>query len=127
MSADQSKNNTGSTVSALLAQGSLYTQLAWVEFTIEKHRLMHMLILLMVGASLLTSLIVSLTVLVIITSWFTHYRMPVLVLIGVFYSVSFISLLLGFNALSRKATQAFSDTREELTEDLDLIRRRFDQ
>lgn len=127
MSADQSKNNKGSTVSALLSQGSLYTQLAWVEFTIEKHRLMQMLMLLLVGVCLLTSLIVSLTVLLIMASWFTPHRMLVLVLIGVFYSVSFISLLLGFKALSRKATQAFSDTREELAEDLELIRRRFDQ
>lgn len=127
MSADQSKTNNGSTINALLAQGSLYTQLAWVEFTIEKHRLMRMLMLLLVGVSLLTSLIMSLTILLIMMSWHTQYREPILILIGVSYSVCFISLILGFNALSRKATQAFSDTREELAEDLDLIRRRFDQ
>jgi len=127
MSVDQSKNNKGSTVNALLEQGSLYTQLAWVEFTNEKHRLMRMLILLLVGISLLTSLIVSMTILLIMTSWHTHYHVPILILIGIFYAVSFLSLLLGFNALSKKAAQAFSDTREELAEDIELIRRRFDQ
>lgn len=127
MSSGQSKTSMGSTASALLAQGSLYSQLAWVELTVEKRRLMGMLLLLLVGACLLTSLLVSLTILLLLASWDTPYRISALVAAAVVYCAGFTILCLRFNALARKGDQAFSDTREELAEDLELIRKRFEQ
>jgi len=127
MSSGQSNTSMGSTASALLEQGSLYSQLAWVELAVEKRRLMRMLLLLLVGVSLLTSLLVSLTIVLLLISWDTPNRGSVLIFAGIVYCAGFIAILLGFNALARKGNMAFSDTREELAEDLELIRSRFKQ
>jgi uncharacterized membrane protein YqjE len=124
MTSEQPKTSIRTMANALLAQGSLYGQLAWIELRVEKARLMRMMLLLLAGFSLLTSLLVSLSALLLLVSWDTPARIPVLIIAGLVYCAGFIGIWLGITAQLRKGEQAFSDTREELAEDLELLRSR---
>ncbi len=127
MNPEQSKTAVGSTTSALLAQGALYGQLAWVELGVEKDRLLQMLLLLLVGFSLFTSLLVAGTVWVLLVSWDTPYRTAVLVSIGLVHLALFAGIILRFLAFTRQGHQAFCDTREQLATDFALLRSRLEQ
>jgi uncharacterized membrane protein YqjE len=127
MNPDQSKAAVGSLTSALLAQGALYGQLAWLELKVERHRLMQILLTLLVGFSMLTSVLVSVTTLLLVASWDTPWRSIVLVATGAVYCTGFVVIWLRFSALTEKSNQAFSDTREELAADFALLRNRLEQ
>ncbi len=127
MNPEQSKAAVGSTTSAVLAQAVLYGQLAWVELGVEKDRLLQMLLLLLVGFSLLTSLLVAGTIWVLLVSWDTPYRTAVLVSTGLLHVAVFAGISLRFLALIRMGHQAFCDTREELATDFALLRSRLEQ
>jgi len=121
------KQSMKSTTSALFAQGALYGQLAWVELKVERDRLLKLLMTMLVGFSLLTSLLVSLTTFILVSSWGTPYLSIVMIATGVFYSMGFIIIWRQFATLVRQSDEAFTDTREELSIDMELIRGRLDQ
>ncbi len=127
MNPGQSRTAVGSTTSALLAQGALYGQLAWAELTVEKDRLLQMLLLLLVGFSLLTSLLVAVTIWVLLVSWDTEYRTLVLVGSGLVHVALLTGISWRFLVLTRQSHQAFCDTREELATDFALLRSRLEQ
>lgn len=117
----------GSKASALLGYGALYGQLAWVELKVEKDRLLQLLLIMLAVFSMITSLLVSFTILLLVASWDTPWRSIALIATGAFYCAGFIFLWWRYSALSLQGNDAFSDTREELTTDIELIRNRFDK
>jgi uncharacterized membrane protein YqjE len=121
------KQSMKSTTSALFAQGALYGQLAWLELKVERDRLLQLLLTLLAGFSLLTSLLVSVTTFVLVASWDTPWRSWVLGAAGAFYCIGFIIIWRQFAILARQSNEAFADTREELSIDMELIRSRLDQ
>lgn len=127
MNADPPKAAVGSTTSALLAQAALYGQLAWVELNVEKDRLLQMLVILLVGFSLLTSLLVAATTWLLLASWDTPYRTVVLLAAGAVHCAVFGIIWWRFMTLARKGHAAFCDTREELATDFALLRSRLEQ
>jgi len=127
MNAEHSSPAAGSTTSALLAQAALYGQLAWVELNVEKDRLLQMLVILLVGFSLLTSLLVAATTWLLLATWDTPYRTVVLIAAGSVHGLVLIAIGWRFMVLARKGNDAFCDTREELATDFVLLRSRLEQ
>jgi len=106
----------------LFAQAALHGQLARVEWTEEKTRLIKMLVLVLLGFVGLLCVLLFLGVLVLAYSWDTAYRIPaVMALIVVFGLVTGIAWR-RFQALSAQSSQAFAATREELAADLALLK-----
>jgi len=127
MSQSPAKMAIGSTASALLAHAALYWQLVSVELQVEKMRLLQMALILLAGFSLLTSLLVALTTSLLLASWDTPYRAVVLLTTLLVYGAGIVLLWLRFSALAVRGDQAFCDTRDELAEDLALLRSRLEQ
>jgi len=121
------KQALGSTTSALLAQGALYGQLAWVELNVEKDRLLQLLLTMLAGFSMLTSLLISLTLFFLAASWDTPYRLLVLIATAAFYCIVLGIIWWRFMTLSFLGNLAFADTREELSTDMELVRSRLVQ
>lgn len=127
MNAAQSKAVVGSTASAVLAQAALYGQLAWVELGVEKSRLLQILVLLLAGFSLLTSVLVAATIWLLLATWDTPWRSAMLAASALTHCLVFTGIGLRVAALTRQGNEAFTGFREELAEDFALLRSRLEQ
>lgn len=127
MNSGTPKAAVGSAASALLTQGSLYAKLAWIELDAEKDRLLQTLLVLLVGFSLLTSVLVAVTTALLLASWDTSWRDAVLFATALFYGTGLLLLGLRFSALAGQGRDAFANTRAELAVDLELLRSRLEQ
>jgi len=127
MTEQQSSNPLGSMTSALLAQGALYGQLAWVELEVERQRLLMMVVAILVCFSMLTCLLLFFAALAVLASWQTDYRYLTLGFLAFLWSLATYFAWTRFKTLSKAGTDAFADTREELMTDMALIRSRLEQ
>lgn len=127
MTAQESTNPLGAMTSALLAQGTLYGQLAWIELEVERQRLLQMVLVMLAGFSMLTCLLLLSAGLAVLASWDSSYRYPTLVLLALGWGLGTLLAWRRFMALTRAGTGAFADTREELMTDMALIRSRLEQ
>jgi uncharacterized membrane protein YqjE len=99
------------------AQALQYTQLLRVEWAEEKNRLLHMLVLAMLGFSCLLCLFLLSSALVVLFSWNTAYRIHALATLFIIYGMGIYVAYWRFSILSARSNQAFSATREELAAD----------
>lgn len=127
MTAQGSANPLGSMTSALLAQGTLYGQLAWIELEVERQRVLRMVLVMLVGFSMLTCLLLFIAGLAVLASWETEYRYLTLGFLAFGWSLGTYLAWHRFLALTRAGADAFTDTREELMTDMALIRTRLEQ
>jgi uncharacterized membrane protein YqjE len=112
---------------SVMYQFDLYGQLACVEWKEEKKRLTGMLISLMLGFTFFFSLLFALSSLVLMFSWDTQYRNWVMTALVCFYGLGVWFAWYSFRKLDNNGSQAFSDTREEIAEDIALLRKKMDQ
>jgi uncharacterized membrane protein YqjE len=127
MTMPDAENPIGSMTSALLAQGALYGQLAWIELEVERQRLQKMVLAMLIGFSMLTCLLLFIAGFAVFASWQTDYRYPTLVLLAFVWSLGTYYAWCRLQAYSKAGSDAFADTREELMTDMALIRTRLEQ
>lgn len=109
---------------ALITQTGLHAQLARVEWAEEKIRLLHMLLVTLLGfACVLCCLLLAGAVLLALY-WDTTYRVEVALLLLALYALGALLAWRRLRRLSQRSSQAFAATREELAADIDLIRSR---
>ena len=106
----------------LFGLAELYTDLIQVEWVLERRRLQHMLLLGLFGFSCWLALLLLIVVSALLLSWPTPYRAAVVaVLFGLLgLGVVFVSIRL--RQLSRAGQRSFAGLREELADDLLLLR-----
>ncbi len=110
---------------ALFAQVALHTELIQVEWAEEKNRLVQMLMFALFGFACGLCLLIFVGVLVLAFSWDTQYRIhAVMGLIATFGLGIFIAWR-RFQRLSVLSSHAFAATREELTQDIALMKSAF--
>ena len=108
--------------SASSAQAVLHSQLAQVEWAIEKNRLFQMLLTTLLGFACVLCLLIFGGVLVVVCSWETPYRIHAIVALMVIYALGLAFACYRFKTLSALSSQAFLATREELAADIALIK-----
>lgn len=111
-----------SATGAVLAQANLHLRLAGIEWAQEKRRLAWLLVALLFGmACILCVLLLGGTVL-LLAFWDTAHRSSAIIALAVTYG--FGALLAGWliGVLSRRSSQAFAATREEIAADIAMIR-----
>lgn len=126
MTAYRPDHKIRSVTNTLLAQASLYGQLAGVEWKEEKIRLMGMVACVLLGFTFLYCLLLTLSALVLVCAWDTQYRIGALVGVVLFHALGAGYAWYRFQALASRSDQAFADTREELAVDIELLRQRLE-
>ena len=109
---------------ALFAQAALHGQLLGVEWAEEKNRLLKMLLATVLGFACLLCVMLFSGMLLLTISWDTGYRIPILAALIVVYGFGMTAAWRRFKTLSELGGNAFSATREELSADVALIRRK---
>ncbi len=108
--------------SALLVQASLHAQLAHLEWTEEKRRLLRLLIITLLGFAALLCLVMGTTALLLAVAWDTAFRIPVALALTGTYGLAAGLAWRRFKRLIRLGEDSFSATRQELSADLALLR-----
>lgn len=109
------------TSSGLLNQTCLQGELARIEWTEEKNRLLRMLLALLICLAFLVCALLCTSALVLTLAWDSEYRMLTLLsLIGV-HIAGLVLAGWWFHALSARSADAFAATREELAADIALF------
>lgn len=107
---------------ALFSQATLHGQLARIEWAEEKNRLLKMFIAALCGFACLLCIMLFSGVLVLVLSWTTEYRIPVLILMIVFYGLGAAMAWKHLQCLMAQGDQAFAATRDELAADANLLK-----
>ncbi len=107
---------------ALFSQASLHGQLAQIEWAEEKNRLLKLFVAALCGFACLLCVMLFSGVLVLVLSWKTEYRIPVLILMIAFYGLGAGMAWRHLQYLMTQGDQAFAATREELAADAALFK-----
>jgi len=107
---------------ALFSQVTLHGQLAQIEWAEEKIRLQKMFVSALLGFVCLLCVMLFSGVLVLLLSWSTDYRIPVLVLIIASYGVGVGMAWKRFQYYFSQSDQTFAATRNELAADAALFK-----
>jgi len=107
---------------SVLAQAALHGQLARVEWAEQKDRLLKMLLVTLLGYAGLLCVMLFVGALALAFSWDTEYRIPTVLALIAIYGLGSALAWRRFRALSALSSQAFAATREELAEDLAVLR-----
>ncbi len=110
--------------SALLTQVGLHGQLVRVEWEAEKDRIVGMAVAALIAFASLVCTMLMAGALALAFSWDTRFRIPVAIVVVVVYASCLLLAWHRFKTLSAQSQEAFAGTREELAEDLALIRKR---
>ncbi len=114
----------GSASGPMLAQASLHSELARVEWAEEKSRLLRLAVAAALGSAFLLCVMLFAGVLVIAVSWDSVYRVAAIVAVIVVYAISAGIALHKLLQLSAQGEQAFAATREEISADLEMLKSR---
>ena len=107
---------------ALCAQIGLHGQLARVEWTEEKNRLLMMLTFTLLGFTCLLCGMLFAGVLVLALSWETTYRITAVLALITVYGMGAGIAWHNFHTLSARGVTAFAASREELAADIAMIK-----
>ncbi len=108
---------------ALLAQAMLHGQLARVEWEEEKHRLLKMLGVALLGFACLLSVLLFGGILALAASWDTAYRTHAMLGVIALYGFSMVAAWRHFRALAALGAHSFVALREELAADIALLKK----
>ena len=108
--------------SALVAQATLHTQLALVEWEEEKERLMQMLIFTLVGFACFLCLLFFIGAFILTLSWDTQFRIPIFILLLICYALATLWAGFRIKALTALGCNTFAATRTEIAADIALIK-----
>ncbi len=106
----------------LLAQLALYGQLFNVEWALEKRRLFRTVVTGMLAFALLLCLLSLVVVLVLALSWDTPYRIPAVIALVLATTSALAIVWRHFMMLQLQGQQAFIAIRQELADDLALLK-----
>jgi uncharacterized membrane protein YqjE len=107
---------------ALIDQLALHGQLARIEWTQEKRRLLKMLALMLAGFACLLCILLSAGVLVMALCWDTPARLPAIGMLVAAYGCGLIIAWRRMQVIADAGDQSFAATRAELGRDLELLR-----
>jgi len=107
---------------ALFSQATLHGQLARIEWAEEKIRLQKMFVTTILGFVCLLCAMLFSGVLVLLLSWSTEYRIPVLILMITFYGIGAGMAWHRLQYLISQGDQTFAATRNELAADAALFK-----
>lgn len=122
-----SGNKMRRVANTVIYQLDLYRQLASVEWKEEKIRLTGMLFSLLLGFTFFFCLLLALSSIMLMLIWDTHYRHWGMFALVCFYGLGIWIAWYSFKKLAKRNDQAFSDTREEIAEDIAQLRKKMDQ
>lgn len=106
----------------LFTQTALHAQLARVEWAQEKGRLLHMLLVAVLGFAFLLCGLMFAGVLVLAVSWDTGFRLPAMLALVLLFALGVHFAWQRLQSLSAQGERAFAATREELAADIALLR-----
>lgn len=115
-----------SAAGALLSQGALHSELVQLEWAEEKYRLLRMLLTIVAGSLFLCCCLLSLSAMVLVSSWGTPWQSPVSIGLTLFYGTGTLVAWFKLTALFALGNQAFAGTRAELAADFALLRSTLD-
>lgn len=107
---------------ALIDHGLLHGQLVGIELEQEKRRLVHVLLLALVGVAALTCTLLCVGLLVLAITWDTPYRVPALFAMLLTYASATFAMWLSLRSAVDAGGQGFSASFEELAADAALLR-----
>lgn len=108
--------------SALVAQATLHTQLALVEWEEEKQRLSKMLIFTLMGFAFFLCLLFFAGAFVVALSWDTQFRIPVFLTLIICYALAALWAGFRIKTLAALSSNTFAATRTEIAADIALIK-----
>ena len=107
---------------ALLTQAQLHAQLVGIEWQEEKHRLLKMLAVALLGfAGLLCTLLFA-GGLALAATWETPYRVPTLAGLALLFGSCTVAAWRGLQAQAALGSQSFAASREELAADAAVLK-----
>jgi uncharacterized membrane protein YqjE len=112
-------------IAALVTHGALLGKLAHVEWAAEKLRLTRLFALSLLAVVLLVVLLLSISIVAIALAWDTPYRLAVALGLIALYAVGLAVALGRLSRLVSSRATAFVGTREELTADFAILKRKF--
>jgi uncharacterized membrane protein YqjE len=107
---------------ALVAQATLHTQLALVEWEEEKQRLLQMLIFTLVGFAFFLCLLFLIGAFLLTLSWDTPFRIPVFITLIIGYALATLWAAFRIKSLAALSSNTFAATRTEIAADIALIK-----
>ena len=109
---------------ALLSQFALHGQLARVEWAEEKLRLTQLCVAGLIGFACALCVMVFVGVVVLSATWDSVYRVPAMIALTVVYAIGVGAAWHRVQALSALGGQAFAATREEIANDIAMLKSR---
>jgi len=106
----------------LFSQAALHAQLAGVEWEEDKHRLLKMLAISLLGFACLLCTLLFAGGLALAAVWETIYRLPTLAALAILFGLGTLTAWRRFRALSMLGSQSFAATREELAADAAMLK-----
>lgn len=108
----------------LLAQLSLYAQLARVEWEEERRRLQGMLLAGLFAFAFMLCLMLLFAALIMLIAWDGGYRVPALLGLIALYGAGLALACFWLKRFAARGRDAFAATREELAADIALLKSR---
>lgn len=107
---------------ALLIQAVLHGQLAMLALEEEKHRLLGLLAVTLVGFACLLCALLFASALAVSVTWETGYRTHALAALVVLFGIATVAAWQRFSARPAAGEQPFAASREELAADVALLK-----
>lgn len=107
---------------ALFIQALLHAQLAGIEWEQEKHRLLKMLAIALLGFACVICLMLFAGGLVLAATWETPHRMPAIACLTLLYGLGTAIAWRRFEAVSSRGGQIFTASLEEFAADAALLK-----
>lgn len=107
---------------ALLTQAQLHGQLVDIEWQEEKHRLLRMLAITLLGFGCLLCTLLFAGGLALAATWETPYRVPTLAALVILFGSGTVAAWRRLQAQAALGRQSFAASREELAADIALLK-----